>query len=385
MFLCNTVVLAKQQAQCIRQLTPLTTAVYTGDMNTDAWNRDRWLIEFDKNQIIVATCQIVLDVIRHGYISLDQFNVLVFDECHNATKKHPMSQMMSLYQRIPDHQKPRVIGLSGSLLSTYVKSSTVMSDLQTLERTFHSVISTVGSTNEFVNVMIFSSDPIQRVVRFNSGKAHLDQISCRIEQIVEKFNEKIKQWPLGTKLVINKETYRHGLVSLPKLIRSLFTDFVYQMQDLGMYGAMVSIMSTIVELEMMKRGCDSTIKRQLVRQAITTAEFIRHLIRIPTQDEKIEDDDMEEIIKSRASPKLLTLLAFLEEYLRSSSDVTQLKALIFVTRRHTAKCLYHILSHFAESAPDRFPIRPDFMTGNNSALSESIHAVLENKWNKAVG
>lgn len=382
MFLCNTVVLAKQQAQSIRQLSALKTAVYTGDMNTDAWNRDRWLLEFDANQILVATCQIVLDIIRHGYVTLDQLNVLVFDECHNATKKHPMSQLMSLYQRIPDAAKPRIIGLSGSLLSTYVKSSTVLSDLVTLERTFHSVISTVASTNEFVNVMIYSSDPTQRIVRYVSGQSHLDQVTSRIDQIVSRFNEQVKKWPLGTKLETSKENFRHGMVSLPKLIRSLFTDFLYQMQDLGRYGAMVSIMSTIVELEMMKRNCDSTIKRQLVRQAITMAEFVRHLIRVP-EDE--EEDDKDEIIKTKASPKLLTLLAFLEEHLRSSGDASQLKALVFVTRRHTAKCLYHILKHSAEAAPDQFPIRPDFMTGNNSALSESIHAVLENKWNKAVG
>lgn len=384
MFLCNTVVLAKQQAQCIRQLSALRTAVYTGDMNTDAWNREQWLTEFDEHQILVATCQIVLDIIRHGYITLDQLNLIVFDECHNATKKHPMSQLMSLYQRVPSGAKPRIIGLSGSLLSTYVKSTTVMSDLESLERTFHAVITTVGSTSEFVNVMVHSSAPSQRIVRFAPGQMKYNPLFLRIQQIVNAFVERTTVWPLGSKLVTSKAYFRHGMVSLPKLIKSLFSDLVYQMQDMGMYGGLVAIMSTIVELEVMKRNCDSQIKRQLVRQAITKAELIRHLMQTPGAVDTIADTNQAQLIRSQSTPKLLALLTFIEEHLRSLGDASQLKALVFVTRRHTAKCVYHILKQYAAAEPARFPIRPDFMTGNNSALSESIHAVLENKWNKAV-
>lgn len=381
-FLCNTVVLAKQQAYWIGRFTALKSAVFTGDMNVDAWGRDRWVTEFDNNQVVVATCQIVLDVIRHGYIGLEQLNLIVFDECHNATKKHPMQQVMSLYQRIPDGKKPRVVGLSGSLLGSNVKSSTVLADLESLERTFHAVISTVASTEEFVNVMVYSTEPAERIVSFSSGQSYINQVGHSIEAIVNKFTEKVMKWPLGTTLVTTKDNYRQGLVKVSKVIKSLFTDFLYQLQDVGMYGASVAIMSIIVELELLKRSSDSQIKRQLVRQAITVSERIRHILVGQWSDDEMAD--LEEIIMSQSSHKMVKLLSFISEQARSRGDASQLKILVFVQRRHSAKCLYHILKQYAEAAPEKFPIRPDFMVGNNSALAESIHSVLENQWNQHV-
>lgn len=55
MFLTNTQALAQQQAEVISKTTPLKVAVYTGDMDVDAWNRDKWYSEFDKNQVWTCT------------------------------------------------------------------------------------------------------------------------------------------------------------------------------------------------------------------------------------------------------------------------------------------------------------------------------------------
>lgn len=50
-FLTNTVALAHQQAEVIAKSTPLRVAVYSGDMNVDAWNKEKWFNEFDENQV----------------------------------------------------------------------------------------------------------------------------------------------------------------------------------------------------------------------------------------------------------------------------------------------------------------------------------------------
>lgn len=77
------------------------------------------------------------------------------------------------------------------------------------------------------------------------------------------------------------------------------------------------------------------------------------------------------------------LFLYLRKYLKEH-DPAELKALIFVQRRHSAKNLYHIMKRFAEAEGDRFPIVADFMVGNNSSIPESVEAVLENKWNREV-
>lgn len=94
----NTVALARQQAEVLRKQLPFDVTLYTGDMNVDNWKRDKWREEFEKYQIIVATCQIIVDVIRSGYLKVSDINVLVFDECHNGVGDHPMHQLMSTFE-----------------------------------------------------------------------------------------------------------------------------------------------------------------------------------------------------------------------------------------------------------------------------------------------
>lgn len=415
MFVTNTVVLAKQQAQWIARLTPLRTASYTGDMDLDLWSRERWLDEFDKNQVLVATCQIVLDVIKHGFISISQLNIIVFDECHNATRNHPMTQLMAAYNRLLSggtaaDQLPRIVGMSGTLLGNQVRSLTVLPELLRLEHQFHATITTVCSTEQFVNVLIYSTKPAERLIHFDDPLSRDTPTKLRINRLVATLLQIVEGWPLGTKVVSTKTTFRAGQVKLSKAIRSIFTDFQYQMADLGMYGASLSIMSAMVDLEMAKRSADSSIKRQLCRQAIALADRIRHLIVQLWQEPPLVADppsttlattadvemtsteadapsdaiDSTETIISESSPKVLALIGFLCEHIRSHPQTDQLKCLIFVKRRQSAKLLYHLLKNYAAAAPDRFPLRPDFMVGNNSALSESIQMVLENRWNAVV-
>lgn len=412
MFLTNTVVLAKQQAYWIDRLTPLRTVCYTGDMDLDFWSRERWIEEFDRHQVIVATSQIILDVIRHGFISISQLNIIVFDECHNATRNHPMTQVMAAYNRLlvagtAADRLPRIIGMSGTLLGAQVKALSVLADMQRLEQQFHATITTVCSTEQFVNVLVYSTKPTESLILFDEWPNETPT-KIHINRLVEKFLRINNDWPLGTKLVTTKTTMRAGLVKLTKVIRSLFTDFQYQMADLGMYGASLSIMSVLIELELEKRGCDSTIKRQLCRQAITVAERIRHVIvrlwqepstlvtaAAQTTDTMATTVDVEmsepplapividsaDTILSESSPKALALINFLRAHIRAHPQADQLKGLIFVQRRQSAKVLYHLLKNYAAAAPELLPLRPDFMVGNNNSLSVSIQSVLENSWN----
>lgn len=53
-FLTNTTVLAHQHYEVLKKTTPLKVAVYTGDMNVDAWNKDKWFKEFEENQVLIV-------------------------------------------------------------------------------------------------------------------------------------------------------------------------------------------------------------------------------------------------------------------------------------------------------------------------------------------
>jgi len=42
------------------------------------------------------TPQILLDALSHTYIKLDMIEVLIFDECHKARRKHPYACIMKV-------------------------------------------------------------------------------------------------------------------------------------------------------------------------------------------------------------------------------------------------------------------------------------------------
>lgn len=97
-------------------------------------------------------------------------------------------------------------------------------------------------------------------------------------------------------------------------------------------------------------------------------------------DEMDDIDDVGQIL-SNSSTKVVYLISLLKHNLKRYGD--DLKALIFVTRRHTAKNLYHVI-HKCSEYDKEFTIRSDFMVGNNSSIPDSIETVLQNKWNRQV-
>jgi endoribonuclease Dicer len=89
-----------------------------------------------------------------------------------------------------------------------------------------------------------------------------------------------------------------------------------------------------------------------------------------------------EKVKFFGSPKLSALIALLEKIGGEVEDpANKLKVLVFVQRRYTSKCLYHILRRYSEAKPDCH-LRPDFIVGTNNQLPESIEAILQSKNNK---
>lgn len=44
--------------------------------------------------VLIMTCYVALNVLKNGYLSLSDINLLVFDECHLAILDHPYREIM---------------------------------------------------------------------------------------------------------------------------------------------------------------------------------------------------------------------------------------------------------------------------------------------------
>lgn len=66
---------------------PFKIGIFTGEKNVDSWKDQDWAEKFEEYKIIVATVQVILDAVNKNFIGIQNMNVLIFDECHHASKK----------------------------------------------------------------------------------------------------------------------------------------------------------------------------------------------------------------------------------------------------------------------------------------------------------
>nr|QXE98926.1 Dicer-2 [Aedes aegypti] len=375
-FVVNTVALAKQQAEFLSHNLTYDTSIYTSDRNVDAWKQDKWLEEFAKYQVIVCTCQILLDVLKHGYLSVKHINLLIFDECHHGVGEHPMHGIMEQFLRVPKSDHPRVIGLSGMLLYKQIKSVALVSpELERLENTFNATIATVGSYDAFTEVCKFSTDPNELLVSYSTLR--LSPVMADIVNNINAFSQTIEEFHLPKYLNQNKALLKDRPKPL-KEIRKLFTELIYQLGDTGLFGGSIALLGLIVQFELDKRQSDSSMLRLALRSCITFCESLRHQI-----EKLMSGLDMKTKLTKFSSLKVRQLIDQLEKLYKENRD-KKAKTLIFVQRRFSAKVLYHLLKIYFAETEDANLIVPDFMVGNNGSMPESIEQILSAKKDRRV-
>ena len=61
---------------------------FCGDMNVDSWNKSSWDEHFKNNMAIVCTADILCNCLQHSFVTMEQINLLIFDEAHHTKKNH---------------------------------------------------------------------------------------------------------------------------------------------------------------------------------------------------------------------------------------------------------------------------------------------------------
>ncbi|XP_052100649.1 antiviral innate immune response receptor RIG-I-like isoform X3 [Mytilus californianus] len=121
-FLVEQSALAKQQADsCKKYLSKFRVKLITGEIQRDSKIQKSLSSWLDKKDILVVTAQLVVDALKNDEIKVEDFTLMVFDECHNANASHPYAQIMNEYMDLKldesvDRQKlPFVVGLTASV------------------------------------------------------------------------------------------------------------------------------------------------------------------------------------------------------------------------------------------------------------------------------
>uniref|UniRef100_A0A915IC16 Dicer-1 n=1 Tax=Romanomermis culicivorax TaxID=13658 RepID=A0A915IC16_ROMCU len=179
-FLVDKVALVAQQAEQIRTNSDLIVGEHHGMKSVDIWNSDRWREELVQNQVIVMTAQIFYDLLNHGFFRMDQVNLIVFDECHHASKNHPYNLIMKHYIETPKNKRPRILGLTASLINERCDPKHLKEAISKLEA---SLYSKVQSSNDVTTVSKYGAKP--QIIVLNAQDFIKPDISYKIDSLLK--------------------------------------------------------------------------------------------------------------------------------------------------------------------------------------------------------
>ncbi|KAJ5835336.1 hypothetical protein N7447_001362 [Penicillium robsamsonii] len=143
-FLAPTVALSLQQHEVITsQIVSVKTKVLTGLDNVDRWTEQGiWDKVLKDVRVVVSTYAVLADALGHGFVRMSRLSLLIFDEAHHCTRRHPANKIMQNHYhptllRFGPNAVPRILGLTASPV---VRSS--QNELETIESNLNAVCKT---------------------------------------------------------------------------------------------------------------------------------------------------------------------------------------------------------------------------------------------------
>lgn len=163
-FLAPTVPLVQQQTVYLRRHLNARVASFVGAMRVDDWSGQQWWREFCEHNVLVMTPTILNNILNANFISMANINLLVFDECHCATGKDPYVQIMQNHY-ISTHPtiRPKILGLTASVLNKKVKPFEMMSRIEELECKLGASLVTAFSAVDYI------TRPREILVKYTHG------------------------------------------------------------------------------------------------------------------------------------------------------------------------------------------------------------------------
>ena len=75
-----------QQSAVLESNLDQNIARFCGDMGCKLWEKETWTKHFAENMVIVCTAEVLNQCLMHSFISMEQINLLIFDEAHHTKK-----------------------------------------------------------------------------------------------------------------------------------------------------------------------------------------------------------------------------------------------------------------------------------------------------------
>ncbi|KAG8988080.1 Dicer-like protein 1 [Tulasnella sp. 427] len=311
-FLVPKVPLVEQQKSFIASQTDgLRIGGYIGAMGVDLWDRPKWLKELQAHDVFVMTPAILLRLLTHAYISMDQIALLVVDEAHHVRGNSPEAQIFHHHYHHTDKLKrPKIFGMTASPVWSPKDPHKHIADLERLmDATIISVQENVAELHRYSPLAVVS------IIKFVGTwqDAPLDSLWSDLNNydILKEFIE------IEETYINLHSRYQHALDHLGVLAadRYLYTYLESRISAIGLSGQSQAVLGDISKFR---------TQIQLVRSFLE-----KHKPRFDIQVAKYD---------TIVAPKVWELAHLLDKY-----KAENLQGIVFVERRDEVKVLAWLL------------------------------------------
>ncbi|KAG6837138.1 hypothetical protein H0H93_014043 [Arthromyces matolae] len=362
-FLAPTVALCEQQRGVIQGAISGPVGIISGSKEPDQWkNSALWQTALHNNRVMVTTPQVLLDALRHSYVSLGRdISLLIFDEAHHAVDNHPYNRIMvEFYFNLPaqtspistGYQRPSILGLTASP----IYGGNAEKAFKTIEANLDSTIRAPRRHKD--ELATFVHRPVFRHVMYNYPdeinmpfSTNLAALSAVVQQIDIRDDPSVHslQKQLGRASPGSTDYYRLDQ-KLSKVIHKSdsFThkglrDFVRTAEaicyDLGSWAADWYIWEVIQHAKRVANPTNNLISTWKNQEKVYLLEIINRIVVTPVSH--YPDDILE-----ASTDKVRTLIdTLLMEKFDTEALNESYSGLVFVQRRDTVLALTELLRH----------------------------------------
>ncbi|OIW14956.1 hypothetical protein TanjilG_30675 [Lupinus angustifolius] len=342
------------QFKHIKDLTGFKVEEYYGAKGVDTWDLKIWEKEISENDVLVMTPQILLDALRKAFLSIEMICLMIIDECHRATGKHPYSKIMEEFYH-KANEKPKIFGMTASPVVGVSSTKGCEGQISELEYILDSQRYTVEDRKE-IDIHIPSAKESCRY--YDQAQYPVLRLKSKIEALFE-FNALFSE--------LQSLTLREDVdYKFKKLHNGMFNKLekiLYCLEDLGPICAYEAAKMYHENFSKIIGGCEVYRKASLncklfMEKVMQLIEESLHLD--DRKNSEVEFDYSKAVELRHISPKLLELIKIFQ----SLGESSKMSCLIFVERKLTAKLMEKFLkkvsqiSHFTVS----------YITGGNTAV-----------------
>lgn len=328
----DSVTLCFQQHAVLKANLDQPMEMFCGIMGTDSSDAPKWRARMQNNMVIVCTAEVLRQCLHHSFVTMEQINLMIFDEAHHAKKDHPYARIIKDFYHTsgPQIDLPKIFGMTASPVDARTDIGRAAAELEGL---LHSQIAT-------------AADPslMQYSIKGKPEKiAYYDPLGPKFQTPLYK---------QMSPLLGENSIFRKAFIFAHEHSRVLGSWCVDQIWTFCLDEVEVTKLKARTEQQHHKRRVPDSLKiletrKEQVDEARRVIE--NHVFDPPHLASRLSGKlSSKEYYSDNMSTKVITLVGILKDrFQRPTND----KCIVFVKQRYTARLLAALLSQSTAGTP----------------------------------